>query len=241
MHVIENFLDNPLEFRKVALSTPAHLWKKAPNKAWPGYRIPLPNTLYDSYFRSIKKYRSLLRGVDTAQIVMCLQWIDERYLAGCFHFDPDTYTMITYLNPNPPANSGTEVANDAKWDPGARGKNPKTSWGAAMDNFTRIKELYHSSDMNPIQGFFYKKKLDLYNSRFKEPLIVPNRFNRTLIFDGPRVHRAQNFFGNKVENSRLTLISFIRNLNEKSEEEGGLTLRCQDYSLNEEWSDMGDQ
>ena len=78
-----------------------------------------------------------------------------------------------------------------------------------MENNTKSKESFYRSSRNYYQRYQFKKKLDKYNSSpyFKDPCVVSNKFNRTVIFEKCQLHRAQNFFG-KGKNARFTLISF---------------------------------
>ena len=46
-------------------------------------------------------------------------------------------------------------------------------------------------------------------SFYKPIMKIPNKFNRGLIFPAWYFHRAQNFFGTSIEDSRLTLVSFV--------------------------------
>ena len=45
-------------------------------------------------------------------------------------------------------------------------------------------------------------------STFKDPVIASNKFNRTLIYNARLLHRGQDFFGDDLDNSRMTLVSF---------------------------------
>ena len=118
---------------------------------------------------------------------------------GSIHHDQDIkYTVLTFLNLRYPSNSGIEIYNERTTEDHSRG-----------NSFESTKVNFYLSGKNPIERFFFEKKLKLYNSHLKDPCIVSNKFNRTVIFSGSRMHRAQNFFGNNMSNSRLTMISFF--------------------------------
>ena len=130
---------------------------------------------------------------------MFFQSIGGMWGTGSIHHDQDIkYTVLTFLNLRYPSNSGIEIYN----------KTTTEDWNRAS-SFESTKVGFYHSSKNPIERFFFEKKLKLYNSHFKDPSIVSNRFNRTVIFSGSRIHRAQNFFGNNLSNSRLTMISFF--------------------------------
>ena len=61
-----------------------------------------------------------------------------------------------------------------------------------------------------MKRWFYKRDKEKYNSAWNNPCIIANKFNRTLLFDSIRYHRAQNFFGNTIGDSRFTLIGFFK-------------------------------
>ena len=130
---------------------------------------------------------------------MFFQSIGGLWGTGSAHHDHTSkYTVLTFLNLRYPSNSGIEIYN----------KTTTEDWNRAS-SFESTKVGFYLSSKNPIERFFFEKKLKLYNSHLKDPCIVSNKFNRTVIFSGSRMHRAQNFFGNNMSNSRLTMISFF--------------------------------
>ena len=76
------------------------------------------------------------------------------------------------------------------------------------DLLRRIKDMERGPSQD-IKVKETKEDIEKYNSAWNNPCIVANKFNRTLLFDSIRFHRAQNFFGNTIGDSRFTLIGYL--------------------------------
>ena len=79
-----------------------------------------------------------------------------------------------------------------------------------IDDIEDAKRKFYESSRTYIDKFIFKKTLNKLNLRFKDPCTVSNKFNRGVVFDSFLAHRAQNFFGNMISDSRLTIASFLK-------------------------------
>ena len=84
---------------------------------------------------------------------------------------------------------------------------------SSVNHIRRMEESkcdFYNSSRNFFQRSKFKKKIDKFNSSpfFKDSCIISNKFNRTVIFNRDRLHRAQNFFGKEPSNCRFTMIAF---------------------------------
>ncbi len=218
--VIDDFFTNPYEVRNKGLkSLKEHCCKcptggKAGDFTWPGVRSPLlgntniDNSFKDRYINAISPYLKEKCVVKESYF----QSIDYSWVCGSFHNDyPARYTCITFLTPQPHPNSGTELIGmypDVQYHTKNIEEVPVGYQLFESDEFEPVKRRFYSSERNPIQRFFFEKKVKSYNSIFDETCIIANRFNRTIVFDSCLYHRAQDFFGTILSESRLTLISF---------------------------------
>jgi hypothetical protein len=57
------------------------------------------------------------------------------------------------------------------------------------------------------------KSRNLHNQNYEEILNAKGLYNRLLVFDSNMYHAAHDFFGSNKEDSRLTLVSFVYELN----------------------------
>ena len=73
----------------------------------------------------------------------------------------------------------------------------------------KSRDLFHKDPSNLIKRDEYGRIRKEVNSFYKPNIIAANKFNRCVIFPATNFHRAQNFFGTSLENSRLTLVSFM--------------------------------
>jgi len=198
MRIIDNFFKDPYTIRKLALSR--QFLYNIDDNSWPGIRSEIEEPYRSIYSNQYKKFFD--ESVEL--LYMYFQSIDKSYCEGTVHFDDCKYTVITYLNLDIPSNSGTEVYDVC-------GYSSRKECVLDLQKFNqRTKVDFNRSNRTLVEQFFYKKKLKKFNFKFKDPCVVSNRFNRTLIFNGERFHRAQNFFGTTLSNSRLTLVSFYK-------------------------------
>ena len=193
MIVIDNFLKDTYGVRKLALSSTYPENREGDHK-WPGDRAYVEEPHRSIYVNQYKKVFD-----EPAELWrMYFQSIEKSYCEGVCHPDDYKYTVITYLNLKCPLNTGTEVVGDTYH-----------VHDQYLKKFNVDKRGFISSKKNPIDTLVYNRRVKRHNSRFTDPCIISNKFNRTLIFYGERIHRAQNFFGTNLANSRLTLIAFF--------------------------------
>lgn len=193
MIVIDNGIKNVYDVRDRALNL---TYKKSENFRWPGYRAKLPEDIEQTYTRFVSFHLDESLTMKEGYF----QYVSSEWISGSCHYDQTKYTSITFLSPEPKRNSGIEIYDKKYYC---------DKYGKLIDKFDPIKRKYYKSNKNFFNKFLFKLKLKQYNLSFIKPQIVENKFNRTFIFDSHRIHRAQNFFGNELKNSRLTLISFF--------------------------------
>ena len=199
MHIIDNFLKDPYSVRRLALSLNDQYLSANSDESWPGLRCDVPEPLRSQCESKIKK----ITQDDKLILNHCVfQYIDKSYEVGSCHFDRGRYTCITYLNENAPSNSGTLIYDERSQHESLFGRVYK------IDDFGIIKRKFYASNRTLIDKLKYSRELNKINSLFENPCAIPNKFNRTLIFDSDRVHRAQHFFGSTIKDARLTLVSF---------------------------------
>tara|TARA_R100000152_G_C6674880_1_gene110248 strand:- start:62 stop:670 length:609 start_codon:yes stop_codon:yes gene_type:complete len=194
--VIDNFLDDPYLFRNTGLKLYNENNFIANDLRWPGCRVQLPDSLVKKYIPKVES------AVDEKLLSFStfFQWVDETWVSGMWHDDDSDYTVLTFLNLDAPSNTGIEIGENTITSP------PRSE---SVKENTILKNSFYRSSRNYYDRYQFKKKLDKYNSSvdFKDPCVVSNKFNRTVIFEKSQLHRAQNFFG-KGKDSRFTMISF---------------------------------
>jgi hypothetical protein len=100
-----------------------------------------------------------------------------------YHCDSQTFAGIIYLNIDPPYESGTSLLANKRT--GAR----------HVDQITNFEECFSG-------GFYDKTKFDLVDN-------IGNVFNRLVIFDSKSIHSAAAYFGQNLDDSRLTHLFFF--------------------------------
>tara|TARA_B100000965_G_scaffold247114_1_gene207470 strand:- start:75 stop:698 length:624 start_codon:yes stop_codon:yes gene_type:complete len=201
LRIIDDFLKDPYQVRRLALSS--NFDRDYPAARWPGYRANLPEP-----FRS--QYLQQLNSILDEDLEFCgayFQCIGKEWGSGLYHVDFEIkWTVLTFLNLNPPSHSGIEIGEvysdnyiNSIFE---NGQESIDAYGPSLSMFNKSKKTL-------IQRFFFDREIKKYNSHYKNPCVVSNKFNRTVIFRGHRNHCAQNFFGTRPADSRLTIISFL--------------------------------
>ena len=210
MHIIDNFFNDPYKVRNIALKSEYY---SSHNHRWPGYRSDIPTAIENE----LEVKLSSVLGEKVGMREGSFQYSDKSWVTGVPHFDSPHYTCLTFLNLDSPPNSGIEVYDDRhkqEYAPPGYESVMGTPNGMNIHMFNNDKVNFYKNRKNLISKMIFRKKLKEYRKLFVNPSIASNRFNRTVVFDSCRVHRAQDFFGTNVDNSRLTIISFLVKSNE---------------------------
>ena len=189
--VKDNFLKDPYAVRNIALK---QKYEKS-DFNYPGLRsFTVPDTIKEYILSQIKHFANDHHLV----LKECsFQIVNKDFGEGIFHHDNCQYTCLIYLSPNPPVDSGTEVCDLDQTD--------DNIW----DNARKIRFDHYADPRNLIKKYKYDRIRRKVNLHYNPILKLQNRFNRCVIFDGFAHHRAQKFFGTSVQDSRLTIASFL--------------------------------
>ena len=199
--VQDNFLSNPYELRNIAVKSHYEI---SDDGRWPGCRTDAPKSVGDYFIEQVEYLTqdAPLYPYDGKEGRATFQSITQEYKEGLFHCDDGIkYTCIVFLSLAPPSNSGPEVTD--QWD-------MHTIEQKSIDAYTFAKRSFYSNTKSWLNRYRYDRMVKAHNSNYVPVLKVPNKFNRMVLFDGERAHRAQNFFGSNIHDSRLTLITFLK-------------------------------
>ena len=194
--VKDNFFKDPYMVRQFALR---QQYFPSDDGRWPGIRC---NNTDTALLGKIENFANQYAPCKLSY--SSFQSVSSKFAKGHFHFDFEyDYIVIVFLDPQPESYSGTEIC-DFSENPNRF--IPKSIW---------ISQLRHKENFyrNPdklwlkIKSTLYRK---LSNKYFPEPMAkVPNKFNRVVMFESRLAHRAQKFYGKMLEDSRLTLVTFL--------------------------------
>ena len=197
IHICDNFFSDPYKVRSIALKE-----KYVTERFnYPGLRsFNVPKEVSDqilSYVRYLTKNSSLKLTSSSFQSIM------QEFGDGIYHQDRAyDYLCMIYLSLDSPLNSGTEICGDDE-------DRPDHIWANWDGHGDKIRNLFHEDPFNLINRYRYGRIRKKINSYYKPNIIATNKFNRCVIFPSHNFHRAENFFGTSLENSRLTIVSFI--------------------------------
>lgn len=199
--IIDNFYENPDAIRKFALAQEYKRCGDEPNPAygWPGSRTKDLFSLDKVLFEKVcKKLISVFHNTEHDYmrwaIASSFQSSTADYGEGVMHTDTDSvFAGILYLTPNAPLSGGTSIYRK---------------------NATFDEERYKRAlDVNDAT---YKANGKIaptdYHSMFDEIIRVNNVYNTLILFEGHQYHAANRFFGDTLENSRLTQTFFINKI-----------------------------
>lgn len=198
IYVVDNFLKNPYEVRSKSLGL-----KYRKGDYYPGWRSFEVDEQIKKYIlsKSINlteetslRIQKSAEGYDNCSY----QYVNKKFQTGNFHTDiPVKYTAILFLTPNPPKKSGLEICdydfNNIETQSTLRG----------------IKYKFIKNPDHIVNRLKYKIAAYKFNKMFTPIIKVNNKFNRFVLFDGKLYHKQQNFFGNTITDSRLTIATFL--------------------------------
>lgn len=185
--VVDDFFDNPDDVRNWALSLDYP--NSEPN--YPGVRTDALHSVDKVFFDSVvNRFLSLFYDMSVPGVTWeahaYFQKVGKENKDGWIHRDlEEKVTGIVYLNKDVNINSGTSIC---------------------------ISKTIDTSGIALIKGDDETKLRN--NSRFEESINLKNRYNRCIGFDSNRYHCANDFDTN-LDEDRLTLIFFIRELTAK--------------------------
>ena len=187
--VKDNFLKNPHEYRNFALKNRDKFITQV-NGDWPGYRYEVTDVFPQENIRKLMPEPVTLS-------LSAFYSIGKEWQSGVCHFDRTKYTSILYLSPEVPENSGTEIYDHNRINLNEYYQGNKRS-------------EYYLSNKNYFDKLRFNRWLKKWNNKFGqgEPIVISNKFNRLMIYDSQRIHRAQDYFVSTIKDSRLILISF---------------------------------
>jgi hypothetical protein len=199
--VIENFYKEPDKIRKFALSQKFEtlLERKNAQFVYPGARtkdlVDLDKHLHNEI---VNKFVSLFHNSEYDIMRWAFstnfQSVSAEYGDGVIHTDHDTIlAAVLYLSPNAPLDSGTSLFKpNATFDE----KKYKKALAENDDRF-RAGEI----------------KMDTsYHSMFDEIVRINNVYNTLIVYEGRHYHAANKFFGDNLENSRLSQVFFVNRI-----------------------------
>jgi hypothetical protein len=199
--VVENFYENPDAIRKFALAQEYKFCGDQENQTygWPGSRTKDLSELDEALFEKVcKKLVSVFHNTDYDHmrwlINTSFQSSTVEYGEGVMHTDTNTiFAGILYLTPDAPLSGGSSIYR----------KNATFN----EDKYQRALELNDET---------YKSNGKIaptdYHNMFDEIVRVNNVYNTLILFEGHNYHTANQFFGDRLDNSRLTQTFFIRKI-----------------------------
>ena len=198
--VIDNFLQNPDDVRRMALSQ-TYRKNDASKGYWPGGRTEQISELNPEYANLInQKVLSVAYNIEksstlAAKISTEFQYVTNDFGFGKVHRDNDEVAAVLYLTPDAPVDSGTEFykqLNDIPED--------------LVLAYTDVCASVAAG--NPITEEQQKIK-DAILSYYVKTDVVANIYNRLVVYPSIYPHCATRYFGNTLEDARLTQVFFI--------------------------------
>jgi hypothetical protein len=194
--IVDGFFNDPDAVRELALKQE---FSSDPENKWPGKRSKPLHEIDPELFKYVNNkflnlfYPDVMGSTPYLYTAMSnFQLIDSSYKAGWVHVDTALITIIIYLNRNPNKEAGTIIYSPKNEGTGGiHGEQKRNLFRGAIDED---------------EGGKYRQE---NNDRFKEEIIVKNKFNRLFAFDANLQHGVQDFSNDEP---RLTLVSFIYNL-----------------------------
>ncbi len=196
--VVNNFYENPDEVRKFALSQQFEYCHQIKDISYtfPGSRTKDLSMIHPDLFQKVcHKLTSIFHNFEHDvlrwQITTCFQSVTKNFERGVIHHDNDTvFAAVLYLSKEPLKRSGTTLYKTGKF---FDQKKYETALNSNDERFKKNQPV----DTN-------------YHYMFDEIVSVENTYNTLIVYEGHHHHSANEFFGDTLENSRLTQVFFCR-------------------------------
>ena len=204
LSIVDNFFEKPDEIRKFALQQ-----TYAKKFAVPGFRTEPLHIIAPGLF-DIFAARVFALFFDFGaepniswNMSASFQWVPASYETGWVHADDIENTQISgvvYLTPDAPLSGGTSV-----YAPSERTRDIDDSLKASFYNFYNddLKTPYPELEA-------YRLARDTHNAKFDRTVSIANVYNRLFTYNTYDYHSEDKFFGNTLEDSRLTLVFFAQ-------------------------------
>ena len=193
--IIDDFFDSPKEVRDYALSQ--RFYKRPGN--YPGIRTDRISDINPSLFHhTINKVTSLYFNKDNLveyDSICNFQLIDGGYVDGWIHQDDLGYfdvAGVIYLTPDAPIKCGTSIYKAI----------------SSVIECPKLPPVQFTSDDECFEQ--HTKEQSLFNSQFLKIADIGNVYNRAVIYPVTDWHTQSGFFGKNKEDSRLTMVFFIK-------------------------------
>jgi hypothetical protein len=199
--ILDNFLQMPTMVRNWATTHEYYNAKQftemhGKHTDWPGSRsnhvVDLDREYADNVLGRVASLASSYFGIKDISIRSYFQLTTKDDGDSWVHQDNDTDVAgILYLNPNPPANSGTSLytCNDVdKW----------VSFMSDQEGYNTLKTINRVENKS------------LYEELFTERDKIGNVFNRLVMYNGTEYHKSNDYFGDSITDGRLTQVFFIK-------------------------------
>jgi hypothetical protein len=197
LRIVDNFFDRPNDIRNYALSQ--KFYKRPGN--YPGLRTDRVSDINpDLFHQTMQKITSLYHPNESMvyDAVVNFQLIDNKYTKGWIHQDsPKTMPLdvagVIYLTPDAPVNCGTNLYR------------VRTPHPVEQTNLTHDEQDKLIND-----PALYAVRRDQYNVQFEQTDSIGNVYNRCVVYPRSIWHTQAGFFGTTPEDSRLTMVFFIK-------------------------------
>lgn len=196
---IDSFLDDPNYVREVALRQ-----KYAPcnflelKSLYPGYRTS------NIDLKIKEEIRSKLEKIYNTKfkVLQCFfTYVTHESMLGIPHVDPfSDISGLIYLSPNFTSDSGTTIFNET---------DEESSKRFIPEYRSKIEILYNTTikPSNSIKRNIAKEMVELKKT-FQVLKTFDNCFNKGVFYPAKYLHSANNYFGERIDDSRLTLNMF---------------------------------
>jgi hypothetical protein len=193
VQIVDNFYQTPDVIRKYALEQ--KFYKRA--GTYPGLRTDrisdLNPELFKYFANKLVKLYFKNKKVEY-DIITNFQMIDNQYNIGRIHRDDVNIDVagVVYLTPQAPIQTGTSIF---------------TPIVEPLNDCTVPTDPLSIDNVNIAE---YNTKLSTYNNQFERTLEIGNVYNRLVVYPAQYWHTQSGFFGDNLQNSRLTQVFFAK-------------------------------
>jgi len=199
--IIDNFIMFPNQVRTWAINQQFYDSKEftemyGKHTDWPGKRtthvMDLDPIYANTVLTNIANLANKHFGLTNVSIRSYFQLTTKDAGDSWVHQDNDTdLAAILYLNPDAPVSSGTSLyrcKDEQRWQ----------SYMSTGEGYNTLKTI------NRVEN------TQLYEDLFEPIDVIGNVFNRLVLYPGNTYHKSNDYFGDTLQDGRLTQVFFIK-------------------------------
>jgi hypothetical protein len=152
--------------------------------------------IMDSIFQLCDIENILIKNKKKFKFISYYHLTTSIHELGLVHKDISQFSGVIYLNPTPEKNSGTKICI------------PKKEV-VFEDSFLKSFKNVNTTQDKKIISSFCREKIKFNESNFEVDYVIPNEYNKCILYPAHYWHSPDRYFGQGLDDSRFCITFFL--------------------------------